>query len=158
MFTEIWCFWPLEVFTTSEVRNDHSHVIMQEICNKFIEIHFCVGLMVSQPNHLFQRSTTMSLINKIFQNLLDKNAFRLCQALFLLAHYCFHYLHWQRPTDTFETGVIVEQARPKLDPTICILTNKGLTRTDCCGLQGRWGQHWQPMMNPRSTTVSNGYY
>ena len=36
---------------------------------------------------------TMSLINKIFQNLLDKNAFRLFQALFLLAHYYFHYLH-----------------------------------------------------------------
>ena len=35
------------------------------ICNKFIEVNFCVGYMVSQPNRLFQRLTTMSLINKI---------------------------------------------------------------------------------------------
>jgi hypothetical protein len=31
---------------------------------KFIEIIFCVGCMVSQPNRLFQPWTTMSLINK----------------------------------------------------------------------------------------------
>ena len=51
--------------TTSEVKNDHAHAITQGICNKFIEVNFCVGCMVSQPNCLFQRSTTMSLINKI---------------------------------------------------------------------------------------------
>ena len=39
-------------------------MVMQDICNKFIEINFCVGCMVLQPNRLFQRSTTMSLINK----------------------------------------------------------------------------------------------
>ena len=32
---------------------------------KFIEVNFCVGCMVSQPNFLLQSSTTMSLINKI---------------------------------------------------------------------------------------------
>ena len=47
-----------------EVKNDHAHVITQDICNEFIEIKFSVGCMVSQPNHLFQRLTTMSLINK----------------------------------------------------------------------------------------------
>ena len=31
-------------------------------------INFCVGFMVSQPNFLFQCSTTMSLINKINVN------------------------------------------------------------------------------------------
>ena len=51
--------------TTSEVKNDHANVITQDICNKFIEIKFYVGCMVSQPNHLFQRWTTISLINKI---------------------------------------------------------------------------------------------
>ena len=30
-----------------------------------IEVNFCVGCMVSHPNRLLQRSTTMSLINKI---------------------------------------------------------------------------------------------
>ena len=50
--------------TTSEVKNDHAHVITQDICNKFIEVNFCVGCMVSQPNRLFQPLTTMSLINK----------------------------------------------------------------------------------------------
>ena len=37
-----------------EVKNDHAHVIMQDICNKFIEVNFFVGCMVSQPNRLFQ--------------------------------------------------------------------------------------------------------
>ena len=65
MCAKIWCFWPLTASTTSEVKNDHAHVITQDIWNKFIEINFCVGCMVSQPNCLFQHSTTMSLINKI---------------------------------------------------------------------------------------------
>ena len=51
---EIWCFWPLIATTTSEVKNDHAHVIRQGICNKFIDLNFCVGCMVSQPNRLFQ--------------------------------------------------------------------------------------------------------
>ena len=67
MCVEIWCFWPLTASTTSEVKNDHVHVITQDICNKFIEIKFSVGCMVSQPNRLLQRSTTMSLINKILE-------------------------------------------------------------------------------------------
>ena len=37
----------------------------QDICNKLIEINFCVGCMFSQPNRLLQHLTTMSLINKI---------------------------------------------------------------------------------------------
>ena len=59
------CFWPLSASTASEVKNDHAHVITQDICNKFIEIRFSLGCIVSQPNRLFQRSTIMSLINKI---------------------------------------------------------------------------------------------
>ena len=47
---------------TLYVKNDHDYVITQGICNKFIEVNFYV---VSQPNRLFQRLTTMSLINKI---------------------------------------------------------------------------------------------
>ena len=57
------CFWPL---TASEVKNNYAYVITQDICNKFIEVNFCVGCMVSPPNRLLQDSTTMSLINKIF--------------------------------------------------------------------------------------------
>ena len=58
------CLWTPPVSMTSEVKNDHAHVITQDICNKFIEIYFCVGCMVSQPNGLFQHLTSMSLINK----------------------------------------------------------------------------------------------
>ena len=46
------CFWPLTASMTSEVKNNY--VITQDICNKFIEVNFCVGCMVSQPNRLFQ--------------------------------------------------------------------------------------------------------
>ena len=59
------CFWPLTASMTSEVKNNFAYVITQDICNKFIEVNFCVGCMVSEPNHLLQRLTTMSLINKI---------------------------------------------------------------------------------------------
>ena len=59
------CFWPLTAFMTSEVKNNYAYVITQDICNKFIEVNFCVGCMVSEPNRLLQRSTTMSLISKI---------------------------------------------------------------------------------------------
>ena len=55
MCAEIWCFWPLSASTTSEVKNDHAHVITQGICNKFIEVNFCVGCMVSQPNRPLHR-------------------------------------------------------------------------------------------------------
>ena len=51
------CFWPLTASVTSEVKNDHAYVIMQGIYNKFIEVNFCVGRMVSQPNPLFQDLT-----------------------------------------------------------------------------------------------------
>ena len=54
--------WPLTAFM--EVKNKYAHVIMQQICNKFKK-YFFVGCMVSQPNRLLQRSTTMSLMNKI---------------------------------------------------------------------------------------------
>ena len=33
-------------------KNDHAHFITQDICNKLIEINFCVGCMFSQPNRL----------------------------------------------------------------------------------------------------------
>ena len=63
--SKIWCFCPETASIPSEVKNDHAHVITQDICNKFSEINFCVGCMVSQPNCLFQDSTTISLINQI---------------------------------------------------------------------------------------------
>ena len=59
------CFWPPTASMTSEVKNNCAYVITQDICNKFIEINFCVACIVSLQNRLFQRSTTMSLINKI---------------------------------------------------------------------------------------------
>ena len=57
------CFWPLTASMTLEVKNNYAYVI--NICNKFIKVNFCVGCMVSKPNRLLQRSTTMSLIDKI---------------------------------------------------------------------------------------------
>jgi hypothetical protein len=63
------CFCPLTASMTSEVKNNYAYVIKQDICNKFIEVNFCVGCMVSGPNHLLQRSTTMSLIKKIIDNI-----------------------------------------------------------------------------------------
>ena len=45
----------------------YAYVITQGICNKFIEVNFCVECMVSQPNRLFQHLTTMSLINKMIE-------------------------------------------------------------------------------------------
>ena len=62
------CFRPLTASMTSEVKNNYAYVITQDICNKFIEVNFCVGCMVSQPNHLLQHSTTVSLIDKIELN------------------------------------------------------------------------------------------
>ena len=48
-----------------QVKNNLAHVIRHDICNKSIELNFCVGCMVSQPNCMFHRLTIMSLINKI---------------------------------------------------------------------------------------------
>ena len=65
------CFWPLTASMTTEVKNNYAYVITQDICNKFIEVNFCVGCMVSRPNPLLQRSTTMSLINKMNNKLFN---------------------------------------------------------------------------------------
>ena len=59
------CFWPLTASMTSKVKNNHAYVITQDICNKFIDVNFCLGCMVSQPNPLLQGSTNMSLINEM---------------------------------------------------------------------------------------------
>ena len=59
------CFWPLTASMTSEVKNNNAYVITLNICNKFIEVNFCVRCMVSQPNRLWQDLTTMPLINKM---------------------------------------------------------------------------------------------
>ena len=40
------CFWPLTASMTSEIKNNYAYVITQYICNKFIEVNFCVGSMV----------------------------------------------------------------------------------------------------------------
>ena len=57
--------WP--VTASMEVKNKYVYVITQDICNKFIEVHFFVGCMVSRPNPLLQDSTIIpwTLINKI---------------------------------------------------------------------------------------------
>jgi hypothetical protein len=62
------CFWPQTATMTSEVKNNYAYVITQDICNKFIEVNFCMGCMVSQPNRLLQHLTTVSLIDKIELN------------------------------------------------------------------------------------------
>ena len=49
-----WCFWRLTAFMRLEVKNNYANLIPQGICNKFNEENFCVGCMVSWPNHLFQ--------------------------------------------------------------------------------------------------------
>ena len=45
-------FWLLTASMPSEVKNNNAYVITQDICNKFIEVNFCVGCMVSWPNRL----------------------------------------------------------------------------------------------------------
>ena len=40
------CFWPLTASMTSEAKNNYVYVITQDICNKFIEVNFCMGRMV----------------------------------------------------------------------------------------------------------------
>ena len=59
------CFWPLAASITSEAKINYAYVTTQGICNNFVEVNFCMGYMVWQPNPLFQDLTTMSLINKI---------------------------------------------------------------------------------------------
>ena len=38
---------------TSKVKYKYAYVIMQDICNKFIEVNVFVGCVVSQPDRLF---------------------------------------------------------------------------------------------------------
>ena len=40
------CFWPLTASIPWEVKINYTYVITQGICNKFIEVNFCVGFMV----------------------------------------------------------------------------------------------------------------
>ena len=37
-------FWPLTAFMSSEVKNNYTYVITQDICNKFIEIKISVDV------------------------------------------------------------------------------------------------------------------
>ena len=46
------CFWPLVASMTSEVKNNYAYNIPHDICNKFIEVKFFVGCMVSRPNRI----------------------------------------------------------------------------------------------------------
>ena len=58
------CFWPLTASMTSEVKNNYAYVITQEICNKFFDLNFCVGCVVSRPD--FNTSIEHpSIVNKI---------------------------------------------------------------------------------------------
>ena len=53
-----WETWPQTASMTSEVKINYAYVITQDICNKFIEVNFCVGCMVWWPNRLFQHWTS----------------------------------------------------------------------------------------------------
>ena len=68
MCAEIWCFWPLTTSTTSDVKNDHAHVITQDICNKFIEIKFSVGCMVFPWLRLLHRQLPVKLLIRLLQS------------------------------------------------------------------------------------------
>ena len=46
------CFWLPTASMTLEVENNYAYVIMLDVCNKFIEVNFCVGCMVLRPNCL----------------------------------------------------------------------------------------------------------
>ena len=46
------CFLPLTTSITSEVKINYAYVITHGICNKCIDVNFCEGCMVSQPNRL----------------------------------------------------------------------------------------------------------
>ena len=46
------CFWPLVASMTSEVKNKYAYNIPHDICNKFHEVKFFVGCMVSRLNRL----------------------------------------------------------------------------------------------------------
>ena len=48
----VYSVWPLTA--SMEVKNKYAYVITQDICNKFIEVIFFVGCIVSRPNRLFQ--------------------------------------------------------------------------------------------------------
>ena len=34
------CFWPLTASMTLELKNNYAYVIMQDICNNFIQVNF----------------------------------------------------------------------------------------------------------------------
>ena len=38
------CFWPLAASITSEAKINYAYVTTQGICNKFIEVNFCMGV------------------------------------------------------------------------------------------------------------------
>ena len=44
------CFWPLTASITSEVKINYAYVITQGICNKFIEVNFCVGCFTANSS------------------------------------------------------------------------------------------------------------
>ena len=52
------CFWPLTASMTAEAKHNYAYVITQDICNKFIEVNFCV----SWPNFNIEHPL---IINKI---------------------------------------------------------------------------------------------
>ena len=47
------CFWPPTASMISEVKNKYAYVITKDISNKFIDVNFCVAVML------------MSLMNNI---------------------------------------------------------------------------------------------
>ena len=80
MGAEIWCFWPLTASTTLEVKNDHAHVITQDIWNKFIEIKFCVECLVCPWLHMLDHQLPVKLlIRHLFSYLQFQEIFRLFQ-------------------------------------------------------------------------------
>ena len=52
---------------TSEVKNNYAYVITQDICNKFIEVNFCVGCTWFLGKIVYSKIEHPSIINKIMQ-------------------------------------------------------------------------------------------
>ena len=68
-------FLPLTASTTSVVKNDHAHVITQDICNKFIEIKLSVLRMYGFSVIVsVTPSTTSKTINRLDENRHDWRA------------------------------------------------------------------------------------
>ena len=56
------CLWPLTASMMSEAKNNIAHDIMQDICNKFIEVKFSVRCMVWLSTSPFQPKRILKIL------------------------------------------------------------------------------------------------